>query len=271
MTMVTNLQDWVDGEMMRGRYIFTKEEVLALHLPITRNALQNSLNRLTRRGIIMSPWKNFYVAIPIEYKLKGILPPSFYIDRLMRFLGRDYYVSLLSAAALNGATHQSPMVFQVTVDGKPLRSGVKNGTMLEFTLCQNLPLKFTQQVKTQMGYMNVAGAELTAFDIVAEEEKVGGLGRVAELLIELSETISLGDDKLALLNYFSSPTIQRLGYLLDQIENHDLANNLYALMKRSGKRMRLVPLKQSVPFTNDMPKNRHWNIIENYTIEIDEL
>ena len=94
---------------------------------------------------------------------------------------------------------------------------------------------------------------------------------MAELLIELSETISLGDDKLALLNYFSSPTIQRLGYLLDQIENHDLANNLYALMKRSGKRMRLVPLKQSVPFTNDMPKNRHWNIIENYTIEIDEL
>ena len=78
--MVTNLQDWVEGEMMRGRYIFTKEDVLALHLPITMNALQNSLNRLTRRGIIMSPWKNFYVVIPTEYKLKGVVPPSFYID-----------------------------------------------------------------------------------------------------------------------------------------------------------------------------------------------
>ena len=81
----------------------------------------------------------------------------------------------------------------------------------------------------------------------------------------------MGDDKLALLKYFSSPTIQRLGYLLEQIENQDLANDLYALMKRSEKRMRRVPLKQSAPFTNDMPKNRRWNIIENYKIEIDEL
>ena len=85
MAEVNNLQDWVTSEMVRGRYIFTKEDVLGLHLPISDQALQNSLKRLTNRGIIMSPWQNFYVIIPTEYKLRGIVPPSFFIDRLMKF------------------------------------------------------------------------------------------------------------------------------------------------------------------------------------------
>lgn len=34
----------------------------------------------------------------------------------MRALGRDYYVSLLTAAAMHGAAHQAPQVFQVMVD-----------------------------------------------------------------------------------------------------------------------------------------------------------
>ena len=120
--------------MVRGRYIFTKNDVLSLHLPISDQALQNGLNRLTDHSVIMSPWQNFYVIIPTEYKLRGMVPPSFYIDRLMKFLGRDYYVSLLSAAELNGASHQKAMVFHATVNGGPIRSGVKNGTRLEFTL-----------------------------------------------------------------------------------------------------------------------------------------
>ena len=78
----TYLHDWVNDEMIRGRYIFTKDDVKNLNLPISDQALQNSLNRLIERGIIMSPWQNFYVTIPTEYKLRGVVPPSFYIDRL---------------------------------------------------------------------------------------------------------------------------------------------------------------------------------------------
>ena len=163
------LQDWVTHEMVRGRYIFTKEDVLNLHLPISDQALQNSLTRLTDRGIIMSPWQNFYVIIPNEYKLRGVVPPSFYIDKLMSFLKRDYYVSLLTAAAMNGASHQRAMVFQATVNGGPIRSGMKNGVRVQFTLRQNLPLEFTRRVKTLTGYMTVAEPELTALDVVAEE------------------------------------------------------------------------------------------------------
>ena len=271
MAEVINLQDWVTSEMVRGRYIFTKDDILDLHLPISDQALQNSMKRLTDRGIIMSPWQNFYVIIPTEYKLRGIVPPSFYIDRLMRFLMRVYYVSLLSAAELNGATHQKAMVFQTTVNGGSIRSSLKSGMRLEFTLRQDLPLDYTKKVKTQMGYMNVAGAELTALDIVAEEQKVGGLSRAAELLMELCETTQWDESKLPLLVYFSSATIQRLGYLLEQIEETEQADNLYSLFKQTGKVMRKTPLKQSVTISENMPIDNRWKIIVNYEIDTDEI
>lgn len=271
MAELTNLQNWVTSEMVRGRYIFTKEDVLGLHLPLSNQALQNSLNRLSERGIIMSPWQNFYVIVPTEYKLRGIVPPSFYIDRLMKFLGRDYYVSLLSAAEINGASHQKAMVFQVTANGGAIRSGIKNGTHLEFTLRQDLPHNFVKQVKTQMGYMNVAGAELIALDIVAEERKVGGLSRAAEILVELSETTRWDETKLPLLNYFSCATIQRLGYLLELIGEKEQADNLYTLLIQSGKILRKIPLKQSVDINSEMQAEGRWKILNNYTIDIDEI
>lgn len=271
MEKVRFLQDWVESQMIRGRYIFTKKDILGIGLSISNQEIQNSLGRLVKAGIIMSPWQNFYVIIPTEYKLKRIVPPSFYIDRLMEFLGRDYYVALLSAAELNGASHQRPMVFQIMVNGGSVRSGVKNGVKLEMTLCNRLPLDYVTKVKTQMGTMNVSGPELTALDCVANEQKVGGMSRVAEIVAELCETMAWGDNARELLEFFTAATIQRLGYILDQLEETDLADNLCGLLKNSGKQIRKVPLKQSVAVSADMKPTGRWKIIENYKLEIDEL
>ena len=271
MEQVRYLQDWVEGQMIRGRYIFTKEDVLKIGLPISNQAINNSLGRLAKHGVIMSPWQNFYVIIPTEYKLRGIVPPSFYIDRLMSFLGRKYYVALLSAAEQNGASHQRSMVFQTIADGGPIRSGVKNGVRLEVTVCNNLPYDYITKVKTQMGTMNVSGPELTALDCVAHEQKVGGISRAAEVVAELSESMSWNEDKAGLLDFFSAATIQRLGYILDQIEETALADNLYELLKSSGKQVRKVPLKQTVAIPTGLKPAGRWKIIENYKIEIDEL
>ena len=268
---ILDIQHWVEDQMIRGRYMFTKQDVLDLGLPIKDVSVKRSLQRLEAKGTIMSPWQNFYVAVATEYKLKGVVPPSFYIDKLMAFLGRDYYVSHLTAAALNGASHQMAMVFQTMVSGGPIRSGVKNGTKLEFTLRQKLPLEFTHKVKTQSGYMTVADAELTALDVVAENNKVGGLSRAAELLVELCEQTKWDASKLPLLSYFSVATIQRLGFILDLIEEHEQADLLYILMKQTGKTVRRVPLKQTAPVTDGMPVDERWKVIDNYELEIDEI
>ena len=142
---------------------------------------------------------------------------------------------------------------------------------VQFTLRQNLPLEFTRRVKTLTGYMTVAEPELTALDVVAEERKVGGVSRAAELLVELCESTSWDDNKLPLLRYFSSATIQRLGYLLEEIEEQAQADQLYDLWKQTGRAMRRTPLKQTYAVSDDMPIDKRWKIIINYEVEIDEI
>lgn len=265
------LQKWIEAQMMRGRYVFIKEDVTNLGMYSKTDSLNRALYRAQEKGVIMSPWQNFYVAIPMEYRLKGEVPPSFYIDHLMRFLGREYYVSLLSAATLNGAGHQRAMVFQVTVQGKQIRSAVKNGTLLDFNLKKEIPSLYINKVKVQTGYMNVSCPELTALDLVSQEEKVGGLNRVAEVLIELAERMKWDESKQALFDYFNAPVVQRLGYLLDLIEESELANGLMQLAKQTGKIVRKVRLKQSKTETEDMEIDKKWKIIINQKIETDEI
>ncbi len=266
-----SLQHWVDQQMIRGKYIFTKEEVLAQGLSQTEESLRTALSRLVRKGMIVSPWQNFYVAVPTEYRLRGEVPPSFYIDRLMKHLGRDYYVSLLSAAALNGAGHQRAMVFQVTVNGAPIRSGIKNGVRLDFTLRNPFPVTYLKQVKTQMGFMNVSSPELTALDLVLNEEKVGGLSRVAEVLMELAENMHFDKKDADLLAFFNAPVIQRLGYLLDLIEEQELADSLLMLAQKQNKLFRKIRLKQSKPHTDEMAIDSRWKVIVNQKIETDDI
>ncbi len=266
-----NIPAWVNARMLRGYYIFSKADLLALGLPINESSIQRSLNRLERNGTIMSPWQNFYVTVPTEYKLRGIVPPVFYIDRLMHFLNRDYYVSLLSAAEINGAAHQRSMVFQVTMNGRSVRSGVKNGTKIEFYTRQNLPLQYTTKVKTKSGYVTVSGPELTALDLVAEYDKIGGLSRAAEIVSELCELTKWDVGKLQLLDYFKAPTIQRLGFILDLIEESEQADALYSLLMQSNKTTRKTPLKPELPTFDDMDSANRWKIIENYQLEIDDI
>ena len=266
-----SLQHWVDQQMIRGKYIFTKEDVLAQGLSQTEESLRTALSRLVKKGMIVSPWHNFYVAMPTEYRLKGVVPPSFYIDHLMKYLGRDYYVSQLSAAAMNGAAHQQPMAFQVTVSGTPIRSGIKNGVWLVFTLRNPLPMTYVKQVKTQVGYMNVSSPELTSLDLVLNEENVGGLNRVAEVLIELAESMHFDEKDADLLSWFNSPVIQRLGYLLDLIEEHELADRLLMLAQKQEKMFRKIRLKQTKPQTEEMAIDGRWKVIINQEIETDEI
>jgi len=264
------LLDWVNSQMIRGKYIFTREDVQKIGLPIKDESISRSLRRLISKGTIMSPWQNFFVIVPTMYQLRGVVPVHFYIDQLMHYLGRNYYVSMLSAAELLGASHQKAMVYQVTVDGAPIQSKIMNRVSVMFTRCQNLPLKYCTQVRTQTGNIWVSDKELTALDIVEHEVKIGGISRAAEVLSEI-ENMHWGKDQTELLTYFSTPTIQRLGYLLEQIEATKQADQLWNLLQKSGRIIRKIPLKQTQPVNNQMSIDEKWHIIINTELELDEL
>lgn len=52
-------------------------------------------------------------------------------------------------------------------------------------------MRFVREVRTETGYMMVSSPLMTALDLVQNERKVGGLGRVTEVLLELCRKIGV--------------------------------------------------------------------------------
>jgi len=266
-----SISEFVRMMDVRGKSFFTKDDVTIAFPSMNQHAITNSLSRLIEHKIIISPWRCFYVIVATEYKLKGVVPPIFYIDQLMSFLGRNYYVSLLSAASIHGAAHQRPQSFSVMVDGDAIRGGLKNGTELIFNRKKELCLVEIQKVKTQTGYMNVSSPLLTALDIICNENQIGGMSRAAEVITELSEKIDFSGDRIHILNHFPTAVVQRLGYILEIIGEEDKADELFSMCDNHGVKFRLAALKPSKPIKEDDEKNNRWKLIINQEIETDEI
>ena len=102
------VRNWIEGLEQRGRISFSLGHLAEENPEISEAAIKSALIRLSNKGRIVSIHKGFYLIISSEYALRGIIPPVQFIDDLMKFLNRSYYVSTISAAALYGAAHQAP-------------------------------------------------------------------------------------------------------------------------------------------------------------------
>src|SRR5207244_1004210 len=101
--------------LAHGRSVVTLSEAAEL-MGLHPKAAADALTRLRRAGVMFSPQRGLYVAIPAQYRTWGVVPAMDFIDQMMAAADRSYYVALLSAAELYGAAHQRPQVFQVMVD-----------------------------------------------------------------------------------------------------------------------------------------------------------
>lgn len=270
MNEISTITDWVQNESYCGHFTFTREDIEKVFVALSAASIQHALWILSGKDIIYSPWQNFYVIVPTEYRLKGVVPPVFFIDQLMRFLGREYYIGLLNAGEFYGAAHQRPQSFSCIVNGGPIRSINRKGITLLFHRKANIPMPFTRQFKTQMGYVNVSSPCLTALDLILFEQEIGGLNRAATVLAELASELHFAEEPVELIGYFNTPIIQRLGYILECVlEEHEVADELFELAKKAGMSFRKVRLKVTKPDTKNV--NQRWKIIDNQPIEIDEL
>ncbi len=81
-----SISEWGLQESFREHFIFTRANVESAFPTFSAEKIVQSLRNLSERGIIYSPWQNFYVIIPTEYRLKGVVPLVFYIDQLMSII-----------------------------------------------------------------------------------------------------------------------------------------------------------------------------------------
>lgn len=266
------IKDWIDDQQKRGRITFSFQEVIERFPSISEQGVKNALNRLVKKTEVVPVLKGFYAIIPIGYVLRGMIPPELYIDDLMKYLNRSYYIALLNAAVFYGAAHQQPQIFSVITSYPPLRDTTKKGNRINFIATRKtMPQTWLKSFRTEYGDIQVSKPELTAADLITFQKEIGGLNRACTVLYELAESINFEQLDTAFFDYVPTSTIQRLGYLLEnELEQTDLTERLYLKSQKFGCKFQRIPLKYSKP-TEDYEKNEKWKIIVNEQIEIDEL
>jgi len=266
------IKDWIDDLQKRGRITFPYQEVVENFPAITKQGVKNALNRLVKKSEIVPVLKGFYAIIPIGYALRGMIPPELYIDDLMKYLKRQYYISLLNAAVFYGAAHQQPQIFSVITSFPPLRDTTKKGSRIIFIATRKtIPQMWLKPFRTEYGDIQVSKPELTAADLITFQKEIGGLNRACTVLYELAESVNFEELNKTFFDYVPTATIQRLGYLLEfEIEQPGLAEKLYSKSQDFNCKFQKTPLKHSKPI-EDCETNTKWKIIINETIEIDDL
>jgi len=266
------IKDWIDDQQKRGRITFSYQEVVERFPVITEQGVKNALNRLVRKSEIVPVLKGFYAIIPVGYALRGMIPPELYIDDLMKYLNRQYYISLLNAAVFYGAAHQQPQIFSVITSFPPLRDTTKKGSRIVFIATRKkIPQTWLKPFRTEYGDIQVSKPELTATDLISFQKETGGLNRACTVLYELAESMNFEQLDNAFFDYVPTATIQRLGYLLEmELEQSDLAEKLYLKSQEFNCKFQKTPLKFSKSI-EDCETNAKWKIIINETIEIDDL
>lgn len=256
------MADWVEQLQSRGCYAFTREQAES-GTGRSFVATQTALRRLKQKGRVASPRRGFYVVVPPEYRAAGAPPASWFIDDLMRYLGQPYYVGLLSAAALHGAAHQQPMVFQV-VTGKPTREMRAGKVTIRFSMSSLVERLPVVEQQTETGTMRVAAPETCAFDLVRYPEGAGHLSNAATVLAELAERLDARKlvDVAPLVRI---PDVQRLGYLLDAVGQGEVAAPLAEWLAKAQPRAVLLQPGQG----GDVGADPRWHVVPNAELEVD--
>ena len=265
------IKDWVENLENRGRISFSLNKLQDENPEISETAIRSALNRLSKKGKLVPIHKGFYLIISSEYALRGIIPPVQFIDDLMRYLERSYYVGTISAAALFGAAHQAPQEFFVVTEYPVMRPTAKKGVRINYISKHSIPDNLLQEKKTQSGYIKVSSEILTAIDLVQYQNRSGGLSRVATIIYELMEEIRPESFSDELFSYSTTTAIQRLGYLFEyELNNQLLADQLYQRSRELGSSFQRIPLRQSIPHKDSSSDNR-WRVAVNVEIEMDDI
>ena len=258
------LADWL---LARGRHWVTTEEV-AVRLGIPQAHVSPTLARWRQKGLLFSPTKGVYVPIPPEYRSWRAVPASHFIDPLMRHLGHEYYVGLLSAAELHGFAHQRPQVFQVMTPAR-LRDRSFGRVRLSFITSSEAASQPVVVKNTPTGTIRLSTVESTALDLVSLPRRSGGLSNVATILGEMVQDGALDAKELAdLAPRYPRAVAQRTGWLLEHVSGEvGQGLDLEPLRKVAAARSTPTPLTSHGPRSG--PIDDRWNVIVNSPVESD--
>ena len=258
------IQKWVDALQASGRYTFIRAEAIR-ETGSHPDSVKKALLRLVRQGRVAKVKEYFFVIVPLEYRSVGVPPASWFVHDLMAAMKLPYYVALLSAAGLHGASHQQPQELQVMTHRsiRPLRAG---RVRIRFFTNKQLDRMPVEDMKTPTGAMRVSTAEATAVDLVRYPKAAGQLGNIATVLSQLIPALDGRRLAAVAAKVDDVRVIQRLGYLLDQVGARRIAMPMAKTIREHDPKP--VLLRPGRPATG-CKTNARWQVIVNETIEIE--
>ncbi len=268
------MKQYSDDLLSRGKAYFTREEVLE-RLDLSPQAFIASANRLKQKRQLACPYRGFYLILRPEDRFTGAPEPESWIDPLMRYLGLEYRISLLQAAAFHGATHQAAMVFQV-IAPRQLREIQVGRFRIQFVYQTASIFSKTNNPdwlvlrKSRSGFANTAGVELTLLDCSRYFHKAGGINGVAQIAKDVGAKASSTKLTKAAKAYENS-SVRRLGYLLEHVGHNRQSEALAKFTKRAKSIKQLDPSARTLSdaFTESHPKNNKWMLEVNQVVELD--
>ena len=265
------LQKWIKDRAIHGYPTFSIEDVREAGMYSSEQIMKNELNRLCSNKTIVNVYRGFYVIIPVHYVLRGSVPATYYMDQLMTYLSKPYYVCMLSAAELLGVAHQRPQQFSVMTTYPRRQLVTIRNVTTDWFYRDTMPEDALVIKNTETGTIRISNSLLTAADLVQNQQHVGGLSRVATILEELTEQIDIDSQLPALIPFVKTVTWQRLGYILENvIEDRVTADKLFEQLRASSARMVYKPLSTSAE-DNPSSRDRRWKININVEIETDDI
>lgn len=259
----SDLSDWL---IARGQHFVTTEEVARI-VGVEPKVVPISLQRAREARKLVSVTKGAWVPVPPEYRAAGAPPALHYIDPLMRHLGHPYYVGLLTAARLHGASHQVPMVVQIITPAL-LRDRWIGRSRLEFLRRSATAHRPTIRLNVPTGRITVSTPAVTVLDLVEAPLKGGGLGNVATVIGDMLELGCIDVDVLAeVAAEYPSAIAQRTGYLIEHMAEE------VGVSVRLERLQHLLAEADYTPLDPQRPRDGHhdcrWHVTVNTEIEHD--
>jgi hypothetical protein len=237
-TTFTRISDVLDDAERAGRLNLQGKEIAAAMPGISQGALRRALHRQQMRGRLLrlSRGADHWVIVPLQFAVSGAPPIEAWLDRyLAKSLDTPYYVALLSAAEIYGASPQAVMTTQIMVL-KPRRPVTVGRHQLVFSTRANVARMPTRWHESAYGRFRVSSPELTLLELTQRADQVGGIARVVEILKTMSPLCKPGELTAALEAAGEIPAAQRLGALFAASGQKKLADAVARWLEKRPSR-----------------------------------
>lgn len=265
------IKEWIINRERIGKPCFSREEVITAFPSLTVRSINTSLSYFAKKRLVERLQRRFYCVVPAQYALSNNIHPYYYIDDLMAWLNKPYYVSLLSAASLWGAAHQKVMITQIMTQLPQLNLSSERSAAIDWFYRKSIPSEFLVSKNGENGKVLYSNAELTAVDLIRHVHRAGGYSFVATVLAELRDETDFSNAATGVFRTASVADIQRLGYVYEEVlGDHSQAAVIYEQLRAMSVELDFVLLSLTSR-ENVQAKNGKWKVLVNTDIEVDDL